>query len=74
MIITIYALFGILITWRMLVWFDDVLYLEDLSNYFLELFVLSVPMFIIWLWNIFDAYGLAKRYNNSSRANGRPPW
>lgn len=29
---------------------------------------------IIWIWNIFDAYNLAKKYNESLRATGRKPW
>ena len=30
--------------------------------------------FIIWIWNIFDAYNLAKKYNETLRATGRKPW
>jgi len=30
--------------------------------------------FIFSIWNVFDAYNLAKQYNASLRATGNPPW
>jgi len=38
--------------------------------------VLSVVLigFIIWIWNIFDAYNLAKKYNEALKTTGTKPW
>ncbi|MHA1370090.1 MAG: hypothetical protein ACTSWN_14585 [Promethearchaeota archaeon] len=30
--------------------------------------------FVIWIWNIFDAYSMAKRYNEEYLITGMPPW
>jgi TM2 domain-containing membrane protein YozV len=36
-------------------------------------FLAWVPMVVLWAWNIYDAYNLAKQYNQAVRATGRPP-
>jgi TM2 domain-containing membrane protein YozV len=36
-------------------------------------FLAWVPMVALWAWNIYDAYNLAKQYNQSVRATGKPP-
>jgi len=38
------------------------------------LFCVTIGMFAIWIWNIFDAYKLAKEYNSYVAANGKRPW
>jgi hypothetical protein len=46
-------------------------------------FIFAFPVFIVvlgllWLgflvWNVFDAYNLARIYNQHLLTNGRPPW
>ena len=41
---------------------------------FLMLAAASVVALVVWIWNIFDAYNLAKRYNESVRTSGKRPW
>ena len=36
-------------------------------------FLAYIPSVAIWAWAIYDAYNLAKTYNQSIRATGRPP-
>ena len=36
--------------------------------------IFMIPYFIVWIWNIFDAYKLANQYNDLLQANGRRPW
>ena len=38
------------------------------------LICVSIGMIVLWVWNIFDAYNLAKEYNGHVRAGGEPPW
>jgi len=33
-----------------------------------------VLLFVLWVWNIFDAHKLANEYNDSLRGSGRRPW
>jgi TM2 domain-containing membrane protein YozV len=34
----------------------------------------GIAGFCLWLWQIFDAYGLAKRYSDFVREHGKAPW
>lgn len=36
--------------------------------------LLGIIGFILWLWQAFDAYMLANRYNAEARRTGMPPW
>lgn len=36
--------------------------------------ILGILFFILWIWQGFDAYQLANRYNNEARRTGMPPW
>jgi len=36
--------------------------------------ILGIVSLIIWIWQIFDAYKLAKKYNEILIETGRPPW
>lgn len=41
------------------------------------IFLLFIPLvfpIIFWAWNIYDAYKLAKQYNEAVRSTGKPPW
>ena len=38
------------------------------------LWLIVIVMFIFWIWNIFDAYKLAKQYNDQLRSTGNRPW
>jgi TM2 domain-containing membrane protein YozV len=44
------------------------------TGVFAVILLLGVISFIIWIWNIFDAYKLANEYNDSVRAGGNRPW
>ena len=35
--------------------------------------LLAVPL-IVWIWQIYDAFRLAKKYNTTLLSVGRPPW
>jgi TM2 domain-containing membrane protein YozV len=35
---------------------------------------LGIASFAIWAWSIYDAYSLAKQYNEHLQAYGKPPW
>ncbi|MHA1595730.1 MAG: zinc-ribbon domain-containing protein [Candidatus Baldrarchaeia archaeon] len=39
----------------------------------LTLIFVFLPL-IIWIWQIFDAYNLAKKYNDYLLSIGQPPW
>lgn len=34
----------------------------------------ALLLFILWIYQIVDAYNLAKRFNREAQATGRPPW
>jgi len=53
-------------------WFYDYYYFK--FTYLREALLLTIPLFILWLWNIFDAYKSAKEYNSSIKTTGNPPW
>ncbi len=36
--------------------------------------LLWIPLLIYWIWNIYDAYNLAKQYNRELMRTGSPPW
>jgi len=37
--------------------------------------ILPILLLIVWVWNIYDAYTLANKYNDHLRMNnGNPPW
>ena len=36
--------------------------------------LLWIPMLFYWVWNIYDAYNLARRYNQELARTGNPPW
>jgi len=36
--------------------------------------ILSACSVILWIWNIFDAYKLANKYNDQLMENGTRPW
>lgn len=40
----------------------------------ISFFLLFIPMIIYWIWNIYDAYKLAKQYNEVVLSTGKPPW
>lgn len=39
-----------------------------------SIFLLFIPVIIYWIWNIYDAYDLARRYNLALATTGKPPW
>jgi TM2 domain-containing membrane protein YozV len=36
--------------------------------------LLGIASFALWAWSIYDAYSLAKKYNEHLQLYGRPPW
>ncbi len=38
------------------------------------LFVLFIPLVVIWIWQIYDAYKKANQYNSAVQQTGRAPW
>ncbi|MCL2712943.1 MAG: hypothetical protein FWD37_06725 [Methanomassiliicoccaceae archaeon] len=38
------------------------------------IFIMSIVYLIVCIWNVFDAYNLARVYNDSTRATGKRPW
>lgn len=47
---------------------------DDFFALAIVLLAVSVCYFILWIWNIFDAYKKANEYNDSLRATGKRPW
>jgi len=41
---------------------------------YVSLFVFGLIAFAYWVWNVYDAYKLARRYNEELARTGRPPW
>ncbi|MGQ4832909.1 MAG: zinc-ribbon domain-containing protein [Candidatus Asgardarchaeia archaeon] len=41
---------------------------------FISFILFFIPSIIYWAWNIYDAYNLAKTYNEEYRRTGSPPW
>jgi TM2 domain-containing membrane protein YozV len=41
---------------------------------FISWLVFGLIAFIYWVWNVYDAYKLARRYNEELARTGRPPW
>ena len=35
---------------------------------------LWIPLLVYWVWNVYDAYNLAKKYNQELMRTGNPPW
>jgi hypothetical protein len=40
----------------------------------LFIFVLGIAYFVFWIWQIFNARKLAKKFNESIRITGKEPW
>ena len=36
--------------------------------------LLWIPLILYWIWSIYDAYNLAKKYNQELIRTGTPPW
>jgi hypothetical protein len=36
--------------------------------------ILSIVVLILWIWQAFDAYQLANKYNQAVQRTGMPPW
>jgi len=36
--------------------------------------ILGIAALALWVWSIYDAYKLAKQYNDYLRTYGKPPW
>ena len=41
---------------------------------FVSWVLLWIPQVLYWIWNIYDAYNLAKKYNQELMRTGQPPW
>jgi hypothetical protein len=37
-------------------------------------FILGIAYFVLWIWQIFNARNLAKKFNESVRKTGKEPW
>ena len=38
------------------------------------IFVLGIAYFVLWIWQIFNARKVAKKFNESVRTTGKEPW
>jgi hypothetical protein len=36
--------------------------------------IFAIILFILWIWQTYDAYNLAKQFNRIVEETGRPPW
>lgn len=36
--------------------------------------IMIIVMLVLYIWSVFDAYGLAKEYNSALVHTGNPPW
>jgi len=54
-------------------WYDYYVYVYDGPLLMLGVLILII-CFVFLIWNVFDAYKLARQYNDSLRATGKPPW
>jgi hypothetical protein len=42
---------------------------------FIDMFILGIAYFVLWIWQIFTARKLAKKFNELVRTNGgKEPW
>ena len=47
----------------------------DSLNALIAVFVIFlICLTAFWIWNMFDAYNLVKKYNEHMRTTGKPPW
>jgi len=37
-------------------------------------FILGISYLVLWIWQIFNARELAKKFNESVRVTGKEPW
>jgi hypothetical protein len=37
-------------------------------------FILGISYLVLWIWQIFNARELAKKFNESVQATGKEPW
>jgi TM2 domain-containing membrane protein YozV len=54
-------------------WYDYYNYVYDGPMLMVGLLFILI-CFVLLIWNVFDAYKLAKTYNASLRSTGNPPW
>lgn len=47
---------------------------KDLASVISAFFILFLVYFLIFIWQVYDAYKLAKYYNQYVHQNGKPPW
>jgi TM2 domain-containing membrane protein YozV len=45
-----------------------------MGAFFLIYIIAGIVMFIVWIWQLVDAYNLAERYNEQMFRTGSPPW
>jgi TM2 domain-containing membrane protein YozV len=72
-VITTIFIFDILASYD---WFDYTTNtgIDDVAGLGIILIIVGVCSFIIWIWNIFDAYKLANKYNDHLMATGTRLW
>jgi len=46
----------------------------EFSNLIVPMLIMSFVSFIIWIWQLYDAYSLGKEYNEHLRRTGQPLW
>ncbi|MCL2143100.1 MAG: hypothetical protein FWH44_02430 [Methanomassiliicoccaceae archaeon] len=51
-----------------------ILFLGGLGTAVVWIILCGILYFVLWIWNIFDAYNLAKAYNDHLWATGTRPW
>jgi TM2 domain-containing membrane protein YozV/ribosomal protein L40E len=49
-------------------------YAAMITAYFLIGYMFGIARISLWIWQIYDAHKLTKRYNGSLESIGKPPW
>ena len=57
----------------LLLFITILMYMDLFAGGGILILLLSIPAFILWIWQIFDAHSLAKQYNDSVHRTGLPP-
>jgi len=53
---------------------NDYLTYDEFVGVMIFTLLLTIPAFILLVWNLFDVNKLAKEYNDCIRRTGTPPW
>jgi len=57
-----------------LTWGSFVLGFVTFGLGFIGFIIFGIVLLILWIWQIIDAYNLAKKFNVTVQETGKPPW